>query len=208
MIENENYLSNRILPDVYLKDELDHIRGLVDITEFLFVELIKLLEIEDRCFGIVKDFIARVRSAYSVINEEVTDKEMETFDRILFLYKPLILKEYLRLKKKHLSPADSCITLIHKLLGIIFEYKDFKYLDQISEIKSVIDRLWGNIRNRSKNDPLFFFSNIVRDQIKLKSIGKFELSRITLMFSDINNSSTKEISNEARKTEIDLIKLL
>jgi hypothetical protein len=179
-MEKDNILTDRVSQD-YSISETSYITGVVEITEYLFIELIDLLKTEDRCFGIVKSYINSMKGAYEKVCESLSDEDIDISDRILYLYKPLILKEFARLKNRRLSPADSAITLIHRLLDIISNIdSEYEFKSELGTLEKVIGKLWDNIRNKSKNDSLYYFSDILRTNMSKGLIGKFTLSHISL----------------------------
>jgi hypothetical protein len=190
-MEKDNILENRTSPDYIIEDPAFYAAGILDITEFLFVEMIDLLKLEDRCFGIVKSYIHSIRGAYSKVNQQVAEEDIEIYDRLLFLYKPLIIREFKRLKNKHLSPADACITILHRLLDIISDVPNFEFKAEHKTIKKVIGKLWDNIRNNAKKDPLYHFSELIRDGMKDGIVGKYPLAQINLKDVDRVNPVLK-----------------
>ena len=179
-MEKDNILTDRVSQD-YSISETSYITGVVEITEYLFIELIDLLKTEDRCFGIVKSYINSMKGAYEKVCESLSEEDIDISDRILYLYKPLILKEFARLKNRRLSPADSAITLIHRLLDIISNIdSEYEFKSELGTLERVIGKLWDNIRNKSKNDSLYYFSDILRTNMSKGLIGKFTLSHISL----------------------------
>ena len=175
-MSKQNILTNRISPD-WVVGETTYVAGLLDVVEFLFVELEDLLKKEDRYFGIVKSYTSSIREAYSRINSKVEEEDIDIFGRILFLYKPLIIKEFRRLKGRRLSPADACITIIHKLLEIISEYE---IGGEVKTVSKVIGKLWDNIRNTAKNDSLYYFSDLIKSTMKKGEVGKYPSSQLVL----------------------------
>lgn len=179
-MERENILTNRVSPEYVVSKSL-YMTGIIDMTEYLFIDLIDLLKAEDRCFGIVKSYIHSMRDAYHKIGVNIDEEDADIFDRMLFLYKPIILKEFDRLKQKRLSPADATITMIHKMLSIVLDQPgEYEYKSELKTLDKVISNLWNNIKNRSKNDALYYFSDLLRTYMEKGSIGRFPLSHINL----------------------------
>lgn len=187
---DKDILADRASQD-YVVSEDTYLKGLLDISEYLYTDLIGLLKNEDRCFGIVKSYIHSMRVAYNVINENTDLEECDLFDRILYLFKPVILNEFRRLKNKHLSPADCAITMLHKLLLIISEHEDFEFKSEVRTISKIIGKLWTNIRNKVKEDALYYFSDSIRTYMGRGLVGKYPLSQISLERKDSKNPILK-----------------
>jgi len=160
--------------------EVVYTDSLLDIIDFLFTDLIVLLKEENRCFGIVKSYIHSIYTAYEKIHADTDEDSIETYGRILFLFKPLLKREFNRLVDKRLSPADADICIIRKILGIIDEVEDYHFKREVGTIKKIIDKLWENIRNRAKKDSLFVLASTVRNHKLTGSIGRHSLDRFTL----------------------------
>ena len=161
-------------------DEMTYALGLLDIVDFLFVDMQQLLKEENRCFGIVKSYIHSISEAYRKINEGVGEDKIEIYGKILYLFKPLLRKEYKRLVERRLSPADADIGIMRKILSIIEEVPDFVHKRELKTIKKVIDKLWENIRNRSKKDNFFNLANQIKTYMSKGQIGKHPLDQFTL----------------------------
>lgn len=152
--------------------------GLFDVTGRLFKELVNLLKIEDRAFGIMKEYIRTCNEAFT---QETTEEERDAYDRILFLLKPVFLKEFKRLTRRRLSPADAVITIIHRTLEILGELldEDSVIVENVETVKEVIDKVWNNIKNRTKKDAMYYYSDLIKTIIEDGVVGKYPLSSIT-----------------------------
>lgn len=152
--------------------------GLFDVMGKLFNELVNLLKIEDRAFGVMKEYIRICNDAFTL---NTTDEERDIYNRILFLLKPVFIKEFKRLTKRHLTPADAVITILHRSLEIIEELldEDSPILEELGKTKEVIDKVWDNIRNRAKKDAMYFYSDLIKTIIEDGIVGKYPLSSIS-----------------------------
>lgn len=152
--------------------------GLFDVTGRLFKELVNLLKIEDRAFGIMKEYIRTCNEAFTL---ETTEEERDAYDRILFLLKPVFLKEFKRLTRRRLSPADAVITIIHRTLEILRELldEDSVIVENVETAREVIDKVWNNIKNRTKKDAMYYYSDLIKTIIEDGVVGKYPLSSIT-----------------------------
>jgi hypothetical protein len=144
----------------------------------MLVDLNDLLEKEGRRFGIV---ISYLDSIYQECQKMVLDNDDPTSERIIYLFKPLIITEHRRLVKKHLSKADSVITLIQKLLEIIQDVQDFPYQKEITSLKKIVDKLWDNIRNKAKYTNLDFLEETIKDFMEEGVIGKYAAEKFSIL---------------------------
>ena len=109
------------------------------------------------------------------------ENDDETSEKIIYLFKPLIISEYKRLIKKHLSKADSVITLLRKLLEIIEGVTDFPYQKEIESLKKIVDKLWDNIRNKSKLVNLDFLEETITDYMEEGVVGKYGAEKFSIL---------------------------
>lgn len=185
--------------------------GLMDIVSYLLVDLRDLMQVEDRFFGIVKQYYATISNAQDNIYPTVTDEKMEIFGRILYLFKPVLRREFKRLNRKGLSPADSVICIIRKMLSIIEEIPEYTMTAELKAIQGVIDKLHSNIRYKVKLDALYNLGYIVKTYIGLGKVGKYSLDCFTIsgkVGSNIENEKLEDnnrlVDNNSLVTEIKL----
>lgn len=165
-------------------EESLYIRGLIDIVDFLVQELKIFLKEEGRFFGLAKSYIDSIENTLKNINVDIEPEDLIIFGKILYLYKPLILSEFKRLKNKRLSSGDSVICIIKKLTDIICE-KDEENIKGVKTIKKLIYKFFDNIRNKAKNDPLYYFSNFIKTNLEKGYIGIFETNSFSLRTNEI-----------------------
>ena len=147
--------------------------GLLDVIDFLYLELKQFLTEEGRCFGIVKSYLHSVQDAYTRIFDGVTDEKIETYGRILYLYKPLLRKEFTRLVERSLSPADAVIVIIRRLLQVVDEVTDYEHRREVKTIKKITEKMYDNIRNHAKKDSLFLLANTVKTYMDSGKGGRY-----------------------------------
>jgi hypothetical protein len=172
-------ISKRIDSMVTVCEDLFHC-GLLDITDFLCTSLKSFLESEGRYVGIVKSYISSLDSAYEKFNETVSDEDAEVYGKILYLIKPIIVKEFNRLRSKKLSDGDCVILIIRKIISIIKESEMFSHSKELKTVSKIIERFYSNIKNKNKKDPMFNFSNQVKTLRNSGNIGKYVLDRLDL----------------------------
>ena len=155
--------------------------GLLNMVDFLIVELEKFLERENRLKGIVKIYLNNFNTAFQKIYIGRTIQDTEIFCKILYLFKPLLISEFKRLTRKKLSRADTVITIARKIVLILLEQKDFRYRSEAGTIEKVLNKLWENIRHRAKNDALFYLSLQIRNFMDQGKVGKYPLDNFQFL---------------------------
>lgn len=152
--------------------------GLLRIIQYLFVDLSDLLEQEGRRFGIV---ISYLDSIYQSCKRMELSCDDETSEKIIYLFKPLIMSEYKRLYHRHISKADSVIVLIKRLLEIISEIDTFGYQKEITTLLKIINKLFNNIRNKGKFTNLGNMIETIQNYLSQGIIGKYGLDKFSLL---------------------------
>jgi len=153
--------------------------GLTRLVEYMLVDLNDLLENEGRRFGIV---ISYLDSIYKECQKMTLDNDDETSERIIYLFKPLIISEFKRLCKKHLSKADSVISLLKKLLEIINGVgEEFPYQKEIVSLQKIMDKLWDNIRNKAKYTNLDFLEKTITEFMEEGIVGKYRAEKFSIL---------------------------
>lgn len=171
-------IEKRIYPDLRISDEL-YISGLLDITGFLCSELTEFLIKENRYYGITKSYMKSINEALQRIDKDNTEEDIEIYGKMLFLYKPIIVKEFNRLRNKSISCGDSVIMMIKKILEII-SGNPYKHNKEVRTIRKIINKFFDNIKLKRKNDPMYNFSNSIKTFMKNGYIGKYELDHLSL----------------------------
>ena len=78
-----------------------------------------------------------IKESYNRVSCKVSESDIEIYGKLLYLFKPLLKKEFRRLKSKKLSSGDSAIIMIHKILEIIFTEKSLSLTISIISLKYV-----------------------------------------------------------------------
>lgn len=197
-------LNKRILPDKVIPLEF-YCNSLLYLTEMLTYDLGEFLKLEGRFMGMAKSYINSMWTAYSGINDYTNEEEDEVFERILYLFKKIIIKEYTSLKNKKLSSGDCIIVILKKIYEIILgtNIEDYKYTRRIQTLYKLISKFYDNIRNRKKSSKLFNLSNNIKYYMERGWIGKFRLKKIILPDFENNLKSTLCYSGERLDQEND-----
>lgn len=181
-----------------MTDTPTYMCGIMWILSVMFRDLIEQLSNEGRCFGIVKSYINSVQCAYE--KTELIDEEI--YRRILYIFKPVLLKEHKKLTKKHLSPADANICIMKKLATIIGEDQEFKYYKEVGTLIKILTRLHDNIKNKAKKDNLFALALSIREYIGSGVLGKHEINKFTLLGNE--DEQIKELKLEKEKIILEM----
>ena len=182
--------------------EFEYLRGLLHVVSFLFNDLERLLFVEGRYFGITVIYMGIVRNSYRRIKENDTSEDLENFGRILYLFKPNIMKEYKKLRRKHVSEADCVISIIKKILDIIIQDKDNPYYRNIKALDKLTTKLFDNIRNSGKNSSMYSLVSNIKNYINSGVVGKYPLSHFSILEEERKKDNGKEILGSRVKVDI------
>lgn len=172
-------IDKRIDKDIVINEDLFS-SGLLDVTDFLCSSLKLFLEKEGRYLGIVKSYMSSIDNAFERFNSNLEEEDYGIFGKILYLLKPIIVREFSRLRRKKLSEGDCVILIIRKLLLIIGESSDYSHKKEQKTILKVVNKLFDNIRNGGKKDVMYNFSNQVKLLKHSGAIGKYTLDKLDL----------------------------
>lgn len=176
----------------------DYCEALLDICQFLHLEMQKFLECEGRYRGTAKTLWCNMREAWRRMNLKVDVDNIETYGYVLAYLRKFVYKEFSRLKAKKLSAADRIIVIIKKLLDISKEYTsdDFRFKRELESAYKGNQKLYENIRNYAKKDPLYTFSDKIRSAIQEKKVGKFQQDDFNLYFVEFPKPKSLELYGE------------
>ena len=172
-------IDKRIDKNIVINEDLFS-SGLLDVTDFLCSSLKLFLEKEGRYLGIVKSYMSSIDNAFERFNSNLEEEDYGIFGKILYLLKPIIVREFSRLRRKKLSEGDCVILIIRKLLLIIGESSDYSHKKEQKTILKVVNKLFDNIRNGGKKDVMYNFSNQVKLLKHSGAIGKYTLDKLDL----------------------------
>lgn len=183
--------------------EFDYLRGLLHIVYFLFNDLEKMLFIEGRYFGITVVYMRIVRNAYRRINENNTQEDLDNFGRILYLFKPSIMREYRKMRRRHVSEADCVISIIKKILDVLIQDKDNVYYKNIKPLHKLITKLYDNIRNNGKLSSMYSLVSNMKSYINSGIVGKYPLLQFSIKDEDRKKERGREIQGSGIKINLD-----
>lgn len=150
-------------------DKSVYFEGVLDITSYLFLELWKFMKEENRYFGIIPTYEREVAEDIEKFNESVKLEDIEIYGKILYLFKPLLIKDFKKLCAKHLSKADAVIVLLHKLIDIL--RKEDKE-NRAERIQKIVEKLYNNIRNNAKKMLLPILTSSIDYYMRMGWVGK------------------------------------
>lgn len=182
--------------------ECDYLRGLLHIVSFLFNDLEKLLFIEGRYFGITIIYMRIVRNSYRKIKEDDTSEDIENFGRILYLFKPSIMKEYKKLRRRRVSEADCVITIIKRILDIIITDKDNPHYKSIKAIHKLSTKLFDNIRHSGKNSNMYSLISNIKNYINSGIVGKYPLTYFSIIEEERRMEGERGIQGSGIKVDV------
>lgn len=172
-------INKRIDSNISISEDLFS-SGLIDVTDFLCFSLKGFLEKENRFIGIVKSYLNSMNTAYERFNSELCDEDSDIYGRILYLIKPIIIKEFHRLRNKKLSEGDCVILMIRRLLNIVLENPEYSHKKEAKTLLKIINCMYNNIRNRNKKDSMYVFSNSIKNLKHSGSVGKYSIDQLEL----------------------------
>lgn len=172
-------INKRIDPNIMISEDLFS-SGLLDVIDFLSFNLKTFLEKEGRYLGIVKSYTNSMDRAFDRFNEDLSDEDISVFGKILYLLKPTLTREFLRLRNKKLSEGDCTILMIRRLLNIINENPDYSHKKEVKTLLKIINSMYDNIRNKNKKDSMYNFSNTIKNLKQSGSIGKYSIDTLEL----------------------------
>lgn len=174
--------------------------GILDICDFLVVELTEFLKDEGRYKYRMLDYIKSIRDEFDKTNKNITEEDINIYGRVLYVLNRSIIRDYQRLRMKRLSPADSVLCIMLKLIDVSesLEGGENRFIKEQSKIKEVIQKLYDNIRNKAKYDHLWEIENSIRDSVKINKWGTLSLDEFDLYHVEHpeENPKTQEVIGE------------
>lgn len=185
--------------------------GLLDVCQFLELEMKKYLIVEDRFKFRVERYWKIICEQNNKMNISVTEDDIDSYGRILYLLRKSVYSEFRFLKSKRMSPADSIITIIHLILNYSERLGEFKFSEEQKKIKEVIDALWENIRHSIKTITLknltgrlnlllekelrgsLCYHDLNFEEAENLKPKEHKLTRETKFYQDQSSKKTKEI---------------
>lgn len=184
--------------------------GLLDICQFLEVEMKDFLIMEGRFRFRVERYWKTLMEQTISMNNNVSKDDIDSYGRILYLIRKSIYSEYSYLRQRRLSPADSAITILHKILEYSEILGEFRFSQEQRKKKKIIDALWENIRHPAKESQLKKLKKSIITAIENELRGTLCLNELSLL--NVENPKPKKqklkeetkFYNESKTKEIKL----
>lgn len=155
--------------------------GILDVCDFLVVELTEFLKDEGRYKYRMLDYIKSIKDEFDITHASMTEDDTNIYGRVLYVLKKSIIQDYKRLRIRRLSPADSVLCIILKLINVSESIEgQNRYTKEQGEIKKVIQKLYDNIRNKAKYDHLKRIEESIKTSIETKKWGTLSLDELNL----------------------------
>lgn len=147
------FLGKRINYDAHIEIE-DYLGGMRQVLSSLVNDFEKFLDQEGRYFGIIVQYLHDLRQHMGAL--PVTDPDISS--KILFLFKPVILKAYRKYLKKGLTKADCTICILRSICSCILQVENNS---DILAMYEILEKLFKNIKNPSKS----YTSNLLESSL-------------------------------------------
>lgn len=170
-----------------------YLDGVFDICDSLVTDLLKFLKDEGRYKYRMIGYMRSITDSFEKNYDTQTDEDIEVYERILYLLHKSIYIDYRRLRLRRLSPADSVICLILKLISISEEYQEKQ---NFPGLKEIFQGFHENIKNRGKLDKLVKTETTLRQAIEEKSLGKLRMSDLNLYLLEHPQPKSQKIIGE------------
>lgn len=202
-------LENRLSSSTDFIDKSVYLNGLVYICNYMINDLFELLEKEGRKFGIMLRYIEKINRA--LLHIPFPMQELEIYQRITYLYKPLIMKQFTLLKKKKVTEADAVIVLLYNLTKFILNSdncEEYRYMNHVKKINEIMDLLFQNIKNKGKLANVYLiFQGTITDLMNNSRVGKVKLTKFSLIEDSKEKINRTPISGDGELVSIENNKL-
>ncbi len=184
---------------------------------YLINDLEKFLDKEGRYYGSMVSNIRKIRVSIKSIENPEDDliSQEEMINRIVYLYKPIIIQEYKKFLKKRVSKADSIICICKRIIdtvGPILYSEDFTEEEEhaVDTIKTIIESFYNNIKNRNKEYSCSTLTDLLSTCIDESLVGSYESERFSILREEeqrkkkslLNGSGIRIDSSDFKLTEI------
>lgn len=181
------HLERRTKTDLIVSEEV-YMDGIFDIIQWLVCDLETYVKDEGRYFGIMPTYFKDMRKIISSFNTGCTEDLCDIYGKIFYLFKPIIINEFMRLGIKRLSNADRIIVIMKKILDMLEEEgtnRNHEKLKNFKDLNSIITKMFDRIRNNNKKTNLRLLINTFKQYIDLGKVGKMNVDEWS-MKSEIN----------------------
>ena len=164
--------------------------GVFDIISYLCLELWDFMKQENRFFGIIPIYKKTVDKSIENFNNSIEDwNNIEIYGKVLYLFKPLLIKSYKRLCSKHLSKADCIIVILYKITDLLKNSSYFTHRAELKNIHRIVKKLYDNIRNNAKTTDLLSLVSSINYYLEKGWVGKTAIYEFNI--GEENRATTK-----------------
>lgn len=166
--------------------------GVFDIISYLCLELWDFMKQENRFFGIIPIYKKSVDKSIENFNNSIEDwNNIEIYGKVLYLFKPLLIRSYKRLCSKHLSKADCIIVILYKITDLLKNSPHFTHKAELKNIHRIVKKLYDNIRNNAKTTDLLSLVSSINYYLEKGWVGKTAIYEFNI--GEENRAATKTL---------------
>ena len=164
--------------------------GILYSCKHLLNSFIRFLKDEGRYKFRMISYMNEATSLFNEMENSISEEEKEIYGRVFYNYNKLIVRDFEKLRKRRLTPADSIICLMRQLLSILKNPSEMirftKLRDRLTEL---FQQFYDNIRNRHKSILFHKTELFIRDLINTGKWGPICKRKLDLY--EIENPSQK-----------------
>ena len=172
----------------------EYFLGIVPLLGFLINDLEKFLDQEGRYYGIMVTYVHKTREILKNIRPELEEGDDIIWKQIIFLYKPVILKEYKKFLKRNVTRADAIICITRKILEIILTYAEDDLFEKFNNIYIIFNKMYANIKNKGKEYSLPLLCSVVDGSIEEGLVGLHKLDKFSIVEEENKRRAKNEIN--------------
>lgn len=179
----------------------DYFLGIVPLLEFLINDLEKFLDREGRYYGIMVTYIHKTREILKNIRPDLEENDDTIWKRVVFLYKPVILREYKKFLRRKITKADAIICIVRKTLEVILTYAEDDMFEKFNNIYIIFNKMYVNIKNKGKEYSLPLLSSIVDGSIGEGLVGLHKLDKFSIVEEENKRRAKDKIDGSGVRIE-------
>ena len=164
--------------------------GILYSCKHLLNSFIQFLKDEGRYKFRMISYMNDVTKLFDDMENSITDEEKEIYGRVFYNYHKLIVRDFVRLRKRKLTPADAIICLMRQLLSILKTTSETHRFPELqNRLTELFQMFYDNIKNRHKSTTSHKTELFIRDLINTGKWGPICKRRLDLY--EIENPSKK-----------------
>jgi hypothetical protein len=139
-------------------------------------------------------YVHKTREILKHIRPELEEGDDIIWKQIIFLYKPVILKEYKKFLKRKVTRADAIICITRKILEIILTYAEDDLFEKFNNIYIIFNKMYANIKNKGKEYSLPLLCSVVDGSIGEGLVGLHKLDKFSIVEEENKRRAKNEIN--------------